>query len=86
MMRRCAFVLWAARLHQPEAPPLVKLCPARAFVPPPHRQEDEDLDRRNEEVDRHDSYRDYDRAGRHALSSRGYVTMGMVAGPACLLP
>jgi hypothetical protein len=35
----------------------MKLCPACAFIPLPHGQEDDRLDRHNEEESRHDSHR-----------------------------
>jgi hypothetical protein len=45
--------MWAARLHEPEAPAPIKLCPAGALIPPQHGQENKSPDRYHQEVSRH---------------------------------
>jgi hypothetical protein len=41
----------------PEAPPPVKLCAARALIPPPDGEKDNGPEREDDEIARHDTFR-----------------------------
>jgi hypothetical protein len=58
--------MWAARLHEPAAPPPIKLSPAGSLVPPQYGQEDNSADRYDQDVSQRDTF--HGRAPRASVS------------------